>query len=173
MTDKKTALITGSDGGLGSCFVNIHAEKGGNLILVARNETKIYGQRKVIEKEYNVTVNAIIADLSESESAQRIYNTCKENAWKVDYLINNAGFGGQGDFTRERTMGEDLSMLAVNIEVRTRLYKLFLPDFVQRGSGCVLKMYHQQQPLYPVHCKHVIMQQNHIWQVYQMHYGES
>lgn len=40
MTDKKTALITGSDGGLGSCFVNIHAQKGGNLILVGRSAEK-------------------------------------------------------------------------------------------------------------------------------------
>ena len=37
---KKTALITGSYGGLGTCFVNIHAGDGGNLILVGRNYTK-------------------------------------------------------------------------------------------------------------------------------------
>ena len=30
MENKKTALIPGSDGGLGTCFVNIHAGNGGN-----------------------------------------------------------------------------------------------------------------------------------------------
>lgn len=45
-----------------------------------------------------------------------------------------------GDFTRERTMDQDMSMIAVNIETPTRLCKLFLPDFVKRGSGYVLNV---------------------------------
>lgn len=55
-------------------------------------------------------------------------------------MINNAGFGGQGDFTSERTMEQDLSMIAVNIETPTRLCKLFLPDMVKRGRGKVLNV---------------------------------
>lgn len=51
----------------------------------------------------------IAADLFMPEAAQQIYDTCKENGWQVDYLINNAGFGGQGDFARERTMEHDRS----------------------------------------------------------------
>ena len=35
------ALITGSYGGLGTCFVNIHAGKGGDLILVGRSQDKL------------------------------------------------------------------------------------------------------------------------------------
>ena len=58
----------------------------------------------------------------------------------MDYLINNAGFGGQGDFARERTMEQDMSMIAVNIETPTRLCKLFLPDFIKRGNGRVLNV---------------------------------
>lgn len=58
----------------------------------------------------------------------------------MDYLINNAGFGGQGDFARERTMEQDMSMIAVNIETPTRLCKLFLPDFIKRGTGRVLNV---------------------------------
>lgn len=68
------------------------------------------------------------------------FDTCKLNGWSVDYLINNAGFGGQGDFARERTMEDDLSMIAVNIATPTRLCKLFLPEFIKRGSGKVLNV---------------------------------
>ena len=57
----------------------------------------------------------------------------------VDYLINNAGFGGQGEFIA-RTMEQDMAMIAVNIETPTRLAKLFLPDFVKRGNGKVLNV---------------------------------
>ena len=137
---KKTALITGSYGGLGTCFVNIHAKQGGNLILVGRSQSKLDEQAETVRKEFGVNVKTIAADLSRSDAAQMIYDTCKENGWSVDYLINNAGFGGQGDFARERTMEQDMSMIAVNIETPTRLCKLFLPDFINRGSGKVLNV---------------------------------
>ncbi len=141
MADKKmTALITGSTGGLGTCFVNIHASKGGSLILVGREPDKLEKQQKEVEQKYHVTVHTISADLSKPDAAQMIYDTCKENGWQVDYLINNAGFGGHGDFARERTMEQDMSMIAVNVETPTRLCKLFLPDFIKRGGGKVLNV---------------------------------
>ena len=136
----KTALITGSYGGLGTCFVNIHAGKGGNLILVGRSQSKLDEQAEEVKKQHDVDVHTIAVDLSAPDAAQKIYDTCKESGWQVDYLINNAGFGGQGDFARERTMEQDMSMIAVNIETPTRLCKLFLPDFINRGSGRVLNV---------------------------------
>ena len=140
MEKKMTALITGSYGGLGVCFVNIHAAKGGDLILVGRNQAKLDAQKEETEKKYHVTVHTIAADLSQPDAAQKIYDICKENRWEVDYLINNAGFGGQGNFSSERTVEQDMSMIAVNIETPTRLCKLFLPDFVARGAGNVLNV---------------------------------
>lgn len=57
-----------------------------------------------------------------------------------DIIINNAGFGGQGDFARERTMEQDMSMIAVNVMTPTRILKLFLPEMLKRGSGKVLNV---------------------------------
>ena len=140
MAENKTALITGSYGGLGTCFVNIHAGRGGNLILVGRSQGKLEEQKKEIEAKYKVKVETIAADLSKAEDVEKVYTTCKDNNWEVDYLINNAGFGGHGDFARERTMEQDMSMIAVNVECPTILCKLFLPDFINRGSGRVLNV---------------------------------
>lgn len=140
MTTKKTALITGSYGGLGSCFVKIHAEADGNLILVGKESGKLEEQKRNVEAEFHVKAQTIAVDLSLPESASVIYETCRKNGWEVDYLINNAGFGGQGDFARERTMEQDMSMIAVNIEAPTRILKLFLPDFIKRGHGKVLNV---------------------------------
>ena len=140
MENKYTALITGSYGGLGTCFVKLHAQAGGDLILVGRSQSKLDEQKAEVEKTYGVRVETIAADLSNAEEVEKVYTTCKENGWQVDYLINNAGFGGQGDFARERTMQQDMSMIAVNVEAPTRLCKLFLPDFIERGSGRVLNV---------------------------------
>ncbi|OLR55577.1 short-chain dehydrogenase [Hornefia porci] len=136
----ETALITGSYGGLGTCFVKLHAGRGGDLILVGRSRERLEAQAMETADKYGVTVHTIAVDLSGPEAAQTIYDTCKENGWLPDVIINNAGFGGQGDFARERTMEQDLSMIAVNIETPTRILKLFLKDMIQRGSGRVLNV---------------------------------
>jgi len=137
---RNVALITGSNGGLGSCFTNIHAGKGGDLILVGRGQEALDAQAAEMCDKYGVEAHAIAADLSVAEDIQRIYDTCTANGWLPDILINNAGFGGQGDFARERTMAQDLSMIAVNVEAPTRMLKLFLPDMIERGSGRVLNV---------------------------------
>lgn len=137
---KNTALITGAYGGLGRCFANLHAGEDGDLILVGRSQSKLAEQAEELKTKYHVAVQQIAVDLSRPESAQVIYDTCKENDWLPDVIINNAGFGGQGDFSRERTMEQDMSMIAVNIETPTRLLKLFLPDMIARGNGKVLNV---------------------------------
>lgn len=135
-----TALITGSYGGLGTCFANIHAAKGGDLILVGRSQAKLEAQAKEMRGGYGINVETIAADLSAAEDVQKVYDTCKANGWLPDVIINNAGFGGQGDFARERTMEQDMSMIAVNVEAPTRMLKLFLPDMISHGSGRVLNV---------------------------------
>ena len=138
MTD--TALITGSYGGLGRCFAEIHASRGGDLILAGRSPEKLEKQADEIRSRHSVRVETIVIDLSRPEAAGEIYDTCRQNGWSIEYLINNAGFGGQGDFTRDRSMEEDMEMIAVNIETPTRLMKLFLPDMVKQGRGRVLNV---------------------------------
>lgn len=140
MAEKQTALITGACGGFGRCLAEIHARQGGNLILSGRSQERLDALKKELEEKHQVTVHTIVADLTQPDAPQHIYDACKHNGWQVDYLINNAGFGGRGDFTRGRSMEQDLAMIAVNVEAPTRLCKLFLPDFVARGAGRVLNV---------------------------------
>lgn len=65
---------------------------------------------------------------------------CQERSHEVEVLINNAGFGGQGDFARERSMEADMAMMMVNMETPTRLLKLFLPDMLARKRGRILNV---------------------------------
>jgi len=72
-----TALITGSYGGLGTCFANIHAGKGGDLILVGRNRSRLDNQAHEMRTKYGITARTIAVDLSQPEAAQMIYDTCR------------------------------------------------------------------------------------------------
>lgn len=136
---KKVALITGASSGLGKELAKIHAEKGGDLIIVARSVDKLNELKKNLEEKFGIEVYVLPKDLSKIDAAEEIYDEVQREKISVDYLINNAGLGGQGYF-HERTMEQDMGMIMVDIIALTKLTKLFLRDFVKRGSGKILNV---------------------------------
>jgi hypothetical protein len=136
---KKTALITGASTGIGKEFANIHAEKGGDVVIVARNREKLEALKAELESKYAIKVMVIAKDLSLADAPKEIYDEIKAAGIEINYLINNAGFGGRGKF-HERDWGQDLSMINLNIISLTALTRLFLPGFVKRNEGKILNV---------------------------------
>lgn len=136
---KKIALITGASSGLGKEFAKIHAKKGGDLVIVARSKDKLLALKEELEKKYKIHVSVIEKDLTDKDAAQEVYNFVKFSKIEIDYLINNAGFGGIGKF-HERDWENDLSMIQLNIVALTALTRKFLPDFVAKNKGKILNV---------------------------------
>lgn len=136
---KKIALITGASSGIGKEFAQIHAENGGDLIVVARSENKLNELKKELEETYKINVFVIPKDLSKSNATKEIYEQIQNAGLKVDYLINNAGFGGLGKFN-ERELDQDLAMINLNISALTSLTHYFLQDFVKINQGKILNV---------------------------------
>lgn len=139
MKIKKTALITGASSGIGREFAHIHAEKGGDLIIIARREDKLNELKEEIEKKYNVKVHVLAKDLGISGAGKEIYQEVKALGITVDYLINNAGFGGLGNF-HERDIQQELSMIQLNVAALTEMTHYFLKDMVERNEGKILNV---------------------------------
>ena len=139
MKENKVALITGASTGIGKELAYIHAEKGGDLVIVARSRDKLEALKSDIENKHSVKVNVIVKDLGQINAPQEIYDELIKAGIEVNYLINNAGFGGLGKF-HERNWEKDLSMINLNITALTSLTRLFLPDFVQRNEGKILNV---------------------------------
>ncbi|GLB52985.1 oxidoreductase [Neptunitalea chrysea] len=136
---KNVALITGASSGIGKEFAHIHAEKGGDLIIVARNEAKLNALKTELEAKYSIEVVVLVKDLTAPTAPLEIYTEVKESGILLGYLINNAGFGGQGYF-HERAWEEDLSMIQLNVISLTALTRYFLPDFVAANKGKILNV---------------------------------
>lgn len=139
MANKPIALITGASSGIGKEFAYIHAERGGDMVIVARREEKLNELKAEIESKHGVSVTVIAKDLSLPEASREIYDAVKAAGIEIDYLINNAGFGGRGKF-HEREWETDLTMLNLNVVALTALTRFFLPDFVARNSGKILNV---------------------------------
>jgi len=135
----KTALITGASSGIGKELALIHAEKGGDLIIVARSLDKLNNLKTTLENKYNNKVYVIQKDLTQPSATKEVYNEVKSNGLKVDFLINNAGFGGLGNFN-ERDINDDVAMINLNITALTTLTHYFLQDFVANNNGKILNV---------------------------------
>jgi short-subunit dehydrogenase len=133
----KTALITGASSGIGKELARIHASKGGNVVLVARRVAELETLRSELEDKYNINVSIFQQDLSQEGAAINVYDFCKDNNIEIEYLMNNAGFGGHGNFV-DRPLEKDVEMIRLNIQSLVELSHLFLQDMKKRQSGKIL-----------------------------------
>jgi uncharacterized protein len=134
-----TALVTGASNGIGLELARIHASKGGNLVLVARNLEKLNDIKAELEKKFNIKVYTIGKDLSKPDAALEVYNETNQQKIQVDYLINNAGFGDFGMFV-ETDWQKELQMINLNITTLTQFTKLYVQDMVKRGNGKIMNV---------------------------------
>ena len=95
----KTALITGSSGGIGEEFAVQFAKRGVNLVLVARRAEKLAELREtLLERHPDLTVDVIAADLAVPGSGADLASKVSDLGRTIDILVNNAGVGLHGKF---------------------------------------------------------------------------
>lgn len=136
---RPVALITGGSSGIGLELAKQFAYHGYDLILVARDATKLAGAEQMIRRDNPATdVKTISEDLCLSDGADRVYAGAMQTGWRIDVLVNNAGQGVYGDFTTGTDLSAEIDMIQVNIVSVVRLTKLFARDMVERGQGKIL-----------------------------------
>ena len=136
---KKTALITGASSGIGLELAKLHARHQGDLVLVARSEETLLRLKEELESKHKINVMVIAKDLTKAEAASEIFEATQKAGISVNYLINNAGFGGLGKF-HERDWEMDKSMIQLNVMALTQLTRLYLPEMVRRNEGRILNV---------------------------------
>jgi uncharacterized protein len=135
----KTVLITGASNGIGYELAKVHAEKGDDLVLVARSKNKLDELKNELEERHEISVFTIGRDLSLPGAAKDVYDEIKNKNISIDYLVNNAGFGDFGLFA-ESDWSKQEKMINLNVTALVYLTRLFLPDMISRRSGKILNV---------------------------------
>jgi short-subunit dehydrogenase len=135
---KGTALITGASSGIGAVYADRQAKRGYDLILVARNQSRLATLAQRLKEQTGRSVETMAADLSDKADLARVEATLRTNA-SVTLLVNNAGVGATAPLLDSDVDKMD-EMIRLNIGALTRLTYAAAPGFVARGDGTIINI---------------------------------
>jgi short-subunit dehydrogenase len=135
----ETVLITGATAGLGAEFARQLAEKGSNLVLVARDAGRLEETAKRLRADFGITVETLAADLLEEGGLARVTARLAGEAVPVTTLVNNAGYGLQKAFA-DNPFDDERRHLRIHVEVPLALAHAALQGMRRRGSGHIINV---------------------------------
>lgn len=133
------ALITGASSGFGIDFAKQLAERGYNLILVARRAQAMETLAAQLREKYPCEIVIEAMDLAVPGAARVLKQGLDARGISVDVLINNAGYGLYGEFLAQ-PIERTLDMIQLDIATVTELTYLFGRDMVKRRQGHILQI---------------------------------
>jgi short-subunit dehydrogenase len=138
-TVKKTALITGASLGIGRELAMLFAHDGCNLVMVARNASRLAQVGDRLQSEFGIAARSFPLDLADHAAPQFLFGQLAREQVAIDMLVNNAGFGRLGAFAGV-SLEESLGQITLNVTALTHLTRLFLPAMLARKSGRILNV---------------------------------
>ena len=127
MVQEKYTVITGASSGIGYEAAKAFAERGKNLVIIARRGNNLERlKREILEKSPDLDIVIRSTDLSIPENVYQLYEGLKE--YEIETWINNAGFGNY-DSVAHQDLKKIGAMLHLNIEALTILSSLYVRDY--------------------------------------------
>ena len=134
-----TALVTGATAGIGESFTRLLAEKGFDLVLVARDNKRLQERAKSLSKKYKVEVEILQADLSVPAQLAKVEKRLSSAKKPIEVLINNAGFGIKDSFLSSN-IADEIRLIDVLAKAPMKLMHAVLPQMLDRNSGTIINV---------------------------------
>lgn len=134
-----TALVTGATSGIGHAFCRELAERGNDLVLVARHRARLENVSDELRARHSVNVEILAADLSDRAQLQRVADRLADREHPVDLLVNNAGFATSTSFLKG-DLAEEEAMLDVLCRAVLVLSHAGAGSMKDRGRGAIINV---------------------------------
>lgn len=138
MTTLPTVFITGASSGIGATYAERFARRGHNLILVARDKSRLDSLAARLRVDNKVEVEVLQADLTRSADLSALETRLRDDA-RIGVLINNAGMAQSGGFLDQTSEAID-RLIALNTTAPTRLAAAVAPRFARSGTGAIVNI---------------------------------
>ncbi|MBP7550394.1 MAG: SDR family oxidoreductase [Gemmatimonadaceae bacterium] len=137
-SSRPLAVVTGASAGLGREFARQLAERGFDLLLVARDHERLKSLGSELSLQYGIAADAWPADLSRDDGMRTLAEFLAQNE-RVLLLINNAGFGTKGKLAT-RPVAEQATMLELHVMAPMLLTRAVLPGMIARREGRIINV---------------------------------
>ncbi|MDL5036931.1 SDR family NAD(P)-dependent oxidoreductase [Comamonas resistens] len=133
-----TALVTGASSGIGALYAEKLAQRGYDLILVARNRERLNALASSISTRTGRAVEVQPADLNDRAELARVEEQLRTDA-SITLLVNNAGMGTHTPLLQS-DVEQMTSMVELNVTAPMRLAYAAVPGFVARAKGAIINV---------------------------------
>jgi short-subunit dehydrogenase len=138
MSVKPTVLITGASTGIGAVYADRFAHRGHDLVLVARDLSRLEQLANRLRRETSVSVDVLQSDLTDEHGLTGVERRLRDDA-RIGVLVNNAGALAHGTFLDQS--GSDLArLIALNVTALTRLANAIAPRLAAAGEGAIVNI---------------------------------
>lgn len=138
LMSKPKVLITGASSGIGAAYADRFAGRGHDLVLVARDQTRLDNLAARLRADMGVSVDVMRADLSVETDIATVETLLRDDA-SISILVNNAGLSFAGGFETQPAT-ELAKLVAVNATAVMRLAHAVAPRFVAAGEGAIVNL---------------------------------
>ena len=134
----KIAVITGASSGIGAVYADRLAQRGYDLLLVARRGDRLQKLAAKLEQTCGIKAETLVADLEKEADLVALEAILSGNP-AIRMLVNNAGIARLSPVA-ETAIKESLAQIALNITALTRLTHAVLPAFKARNEGVIINI---------------------------------
>lgn len=138
MAALSTVLITGASSGIGATYADRFARRGHDLVLVARDKSRLDTLADRLREEAGVAIDVLPADLTRAEALDAVAARLREDE-RIGTLINNAGLAQSGSFV-DQTPDSVARLIALNTTAPTQLAGAIAPRLARAGSGAIVNI---------------------------------
>ncbi|MGO2452991.1 SDR family NAD(P)-dependent oxidoreductase [Pseudomonas taetrolens] len=138
MTSRPTVLITGASTGIGAVYAERFAQRGHDLVLVARDHARLQTLATRLRDAFDVSIEVLQADLTQLSDLAIVEARLRDDA-SIGILINNAGAAQAGYFIEQST-DSVAHLVALNTTALVRLASAVAPRLAKAGSGAIINI---------------------------------
>ncbi len=131
------SLVTGASSGIGMAYARRLADRGHELVLVARRKGELDRLAEEIAASDGKPAEVIAADLSDSNDVSMLEKRIAQG--DIGMVVNNAGMGGMSRFVETET-GDLERMIAINVTALTRLTQSAAKALQAKGQGIIVNV---------------------------------
>ena len=133
------ALITGASRGIGAVYAERLAQRGYDLILVARDQRRLEHLASRIAGATKRKISIIATDLSLPTGVSRVEEEIAGNE-RIDFVVNNAGAANMGGPLSGTDPAKGDALIQLNITALTRIARAAAAAFTKRRRGTIVNL---------------------------------